>query len=810
MEYEAFISYSHADASAARWIQRTLERFRPPQSLIRELDLSGGRLRPVFRDEDELASSADLGDTLRTALKASRCLIVVCSPASATSRWVNEEVATFQALGRADRIICVVAGGDPLKPSTCFPERLRSSEPLAIDMREGGESRRVVRVRLLASVLDVGFDRLRQRDAQYRRHRLIKQIGVSAVAAIVVAGLSYQIAVAPPCQNASVRLAEVWNSPLQERIRQAFVATGLPYAEDTWERVVWRLDLYGGKWSAMHEETCAATLVRGEQSPELMDLRMACLDERRTEFSELARVFESADAALVEQAVDATGALRSLARCEDRMQLLSAYPLPDDPAQRKALMLLRNQLAQARALLAAGNLAGVAALTDGFLASAEGFDYAPAEAEALLLKAGVEASAGRRAEAKDLLYAAAAKAVLAREDELVARAWITLSGLLIDGEGDAEEALDVLGLAQSHITQLSAGHVLEARFHDARANALTVLGRYGQVVKDRRAAVEISRAGNDPAFPVYLERLAYTLSYVYEFDEAQAYSDEAIAISEATFGRSHPNYAETLIGAAEIATVHEKSEEALEFFRRALVILEAAYPPKHPRLAEVYNGLAWSLQESGQYELAIATAQDVLDLAMSFPSPRWRVVSRAYNAIGNTYISMGDYPRAVQSLEAGLDAARRSGEIPAIGTAFTNLGNTANRAGDYEAAERYCRDALEVDKGHLPADSPDLAFALSCIGEALLRSGNPQQALDVLERAHSLRDRIDFPAFSLAWTRWLYGRALFESDSDHALGVTYIGFARRTFREMGASRRSELADVERWLAEQGLLDTVGM
>ena len=94
----------------------------------------------------------------------------------------------------------------------------------------------------------------------------------------MIAGLSYQVAVAPPCQDASAQFDEVWNPPLQEQIRQAFVATGLSYAEDTWERVLRRLDVYGGKWSAMHEETCAATLIRGEQSPELMDLRMACLD----------------------------------------------------------------------------------------------------------------------------------------------------------------------------------------------------------------------------------------------------------------------------------------------------------------------------------------------------------------------------------------------------------------------------------------------------------------------------------------------------------------------------------------------------
>ena len=153
MEYEAFISYSHADERWAGWIHRTLEGFRIPKRLVEELELPANRFLPVFRDKDELASSADLSLTLRDALRASRNLIVVCSPSSAQSRWVNEEVASFQALGRGDRVFCVVVDGDPADPASCFPESLRAGEPLAIDLRDGGDGRRAVKLKLAASLL---------------------------------------------------------------------------------------------------------------------------------------------------------------------------------------------------------------------------------------------------------------------------------------------------------------------------------------------------------------------------------------------------------------------------------------------------------------------------------------------------------------------------------------------------------------------------------------------------------------------------------------------------------------------------------
>ena len=54
---------------------------------------------PIFRDRDELPSSADLGGASNEALRQSRYQIVICSPRAAASRWVNEEIRTFKRSG---------------------------------------------------------------------------------------------------------------------------------------------------------------------------------------------------------------------------------------------------------------------------------------------------------------------------------------------------------------------------------------------------------------------------------------------------------------------------------------------------------------------------------------------------------------------------------------------------------------------------------------------------------------------------------------------------------------------------------------
>ena len=105
--YKAFISYSHSDEAWARWLHRKLEHYRLPRSVRNGAQVGGGDLRPIFRDRDELASSGSLNAAILDALQRSDALIVICSPAAAKSRWVNQEISEFCRVQRADRVHAV-------------------------------------------------------------------------------------------------------------------------------------------------------------------------------------------------------------------------------------------------------------------------------------------------------------------------------------------------------------------------------------------------------------------------------------------------------------------------------------------------------------------------------------------------------------------------------------------------------------------------------------------------------------------------------------------------------------------------------
>lgn len=187
--YKAFISYSHRDRKVAEWLHRALETYRAPRALAS----AGASLRPIFRDRDELSASADLNQVIRDALDLSDALIVLCSPSSVASRWVEQEVALFLENGGLTRILCVITPDTPSATSLneVMPPSLRAAlpegvEPLAVDLRADADGKRLAKLKIAARLLGVSLDRLVQRDA---RRRLQVMTAFTTVAALVAVGM---------------------------------------------------------------------------------------------------------------------------------------------------------------------------------------------------------------------------------------------------------------------------------------------------------------------------------------------------------------------------------------------------------------------------------------------------------------------------------------------------------------------------------------------------------------------------------------------------------------------------------------------
>ncbi len=196
MRYWAFISYSSKDKKWGQWLHKRLESYPIPKEFqgteLFDGAVLGKNLRPIFRDRDELAGSAELGPAILKALEHSRYLIVLCSKNSAKSEWVNKEIEDFRELGGENHILALILDGDPNATSIpgvpdsdeCFPPALRYPlEPLAGDLRKDGDGKERGFLKVLAGISQIGFDTLYRRHERAARKRRTL-LGATAIALI--------------------------------------------------------------------------------------------------------------------------------------------------------------------------------------------------------------------------------------------------------------------------------------------------------------------------------------------------------------------------------------------------------------------------------------------------------------------------------------------------------------------------------------------------------------------------------------------------------------------------------------------------
>ncbi|MBR1658308.1 MAG: toll/interleukin-1 receptor domain-containing protein [Synergistaceae bacterium] len=209
-KYYAFISYSHKDMNIAKKLQKRLEKYHLPSDLLVSHPTLPKNLSPVFIDEFDLIPGGTLKEAIQKNLDRSNYLILIASPNSANSVYVNDEVEYFIKTGRADHIIPFIVDGVPHSkdPSReCFPPALlgmsRENELLGIDLQVHGARNtfskcvasmlnhipgmdigeydlRNAFIRLIATLLHLDVDDFIARDAKERKRKKIMLASMAA------------------------------------------------------------------------------------------------------------------------------------------------------------------------------------------------------------------------------------------------------------------------------------------------------------------------------------------------------------------------------------------------------------------------------------------------------------------------------------------------------------------------------------------------------------------------------------------------------------------------------------------------------
>ena len=421
--------------------------------------------------------------------------------------------------------------------------------------------------------------------------------GVTAVAVRRVSGSQAQM-----CRGGAERLAGIWEphgvpSARKDEIHRAFAATGRSYAEQAFTSVSGLLDQYTGRWLGMYAETCEATHLRGDQSAEVMDLRMGCLQERLVSVRALVDVFKAADGTVVENAVSAAGSLPQLDRCADVTLLRAVVKPPNDESTRRRVEELRGEVARLDALRDAGHCADARALADGLVNRIKQTAYLPLFADTLNSAALIGDECGSTTVDIQRFREAYTAGLAAHHDEAAARAAIILSGTLFDRLGQHETGRDWLEIARAMMARIGGHPRLESWLLTVEGAILSAEGdgKTAAELYEKAGAIIEKLLGKDhPDFLRLLGNKGTALLVARRYDESLAASTAALNGGARVLGPGHPLVAMWSNNLGEVLNALHRYAEAHAAFRRALEVWrESAADPSFRAYGLVGEGLAF-------------------------------------------------------------------------------------------------------------------------------------------------------------------------------------------------------------------------
>lgn len=643
-----------------------------------------------------------------------------------------------------------------------------------------------------------------------RRRRRWFAAGVT-IATIGLAGVGYHAwadAWGQRCSGAEQRLAGVWDETRRVEVESAFTAIGKAYADAASSKTVAALNAYAQDWATMHTEACEATAIRKEQSPEVMDLRMACLHRALVKLDAAVDVLADADSEVAQKAHVLTGSLRPLSRCADT-EALSAEVEPPPPEEAEVVESVRARLARARALNEAGRFAAAQQTIESAQADLATIQYGPVRTELALVTGSVLDNLGEYEASQAALEDAWQFAAQWGQWDALQKAatlWMFVVG---SRQQRVEHALQlrwmVRGLSQRD-PEAKAG------FRTSLANVLHTQGKYPEAETQHRAALALRIATLGPNHldvAVSRNNLANVLSDQGRHREAETEHRAALALRVGALGSDHPDVARSRNNLAIALYAQGKYAEAEVEHRAALALRIAALGPEHPDVASSRNNLAGIHYQQGQYEKAEAQYREAVAGWRAALGPDHPGVAESLSNLAMALAAQGKYAEAETHERTAVALLERAlgPEHPNVAMARSNLADSLAVQGKYPDAEVEYRAGLWGLENALGGDHPAVSMARHNFANFLRWRSRPSEALPLAEQAWTRRQRYDTPPGLRAETAFLLARILWivdGPDRDRARARMLAEDAQASYERADSPDDEGFAEVQEWLKEHRL------
>ena len=585
------------------------------------------------------------------------------------------------------------------------------------------------------------------RDPSRRRKRVAAWMaGVALAGAGVAAAVLWSRQGGPVCGTGDDRVATAWSPSERAKLEQAFVAAGRPNGGAVAEHVEQIVDRWTSAWKQGYVDACRATHERGEQSAQLLDLRMQCLTRRLATARATIDLMAAGGADAVDHGLDAALALPTVAPCADAVALTAAVAPPEGEAARAAVDLARKQLDLVAAQEKLGRYRQARAVADTALAAARATKYGPIIAEALYALGDVQSGQSEPAAADTLGEAMQIAAEAGDTATLIAAASGRMFELTQTARYAAARELGVI--ADALAKHAPPPPMTAVRLGNAEALLLVHVGepKAAQARYEQTLAFAQRELG-----PEHTETLSTLnqLGNLYKdegrYDDARKALEQVLAITERAAGKDHPGVASALNNLANVYRVEGKLPAAKQLYDRALAIRLAVLGPDHPDTGASYQNLCTYFSDAGDAAAALASCEHALAIFERAYGKDSALLVDTLNDLGTVLTAQGDNPGARAQYErarALLETAHGPDFIGLAGI-LNNLGVLAEDDRRFDDALALYQRALAITEKTYGPDHPDVADYLANIEVVYKRSGKLKEADEMSARVIALTTKID-------------------------------------------------------------------
>jgi eukaryotic-like serine/threonine-protein kinase len=437
-----------------------------------------------------------------------------------------------------------------------------------------------------------------------RRRWALALGGAAILVGLVAGGRQFVVDRRAVCGGGPEKLVGIWDLPQQglppparhEQIRRAFIQTGKSYAPDVFVTVSHALTTYAQHWADMHKDACEAT-IRGEQSAEVLDLRMSCLQDRLRGIRALTEVFAEANQEVVENAVSAANSVEPLDRCANVPLLRAVVMPPEDPIVRARVDELSRRLAALKARFDAGQWKDAAKEGPQLVSDAAATGYKPLIAETLAQEGAMLIRSNDSAAAEKTLTEAFWAADAARHDELRAAVAADLVYVVGSLQRRFDDGQRWARTSEAILERMGGHELLQAWLLNDLGTVFEAQGRQQAAVEAQQKGLALKERalGRDhPDVGISEGNLAVALQSLGRNAESLKHVDRAISLLEKGLGSGHPLLAVQLNNRGEVLNSLGRPREARSSFERARTIWEREVGPDNRFLAYALTGIGVS------------------------------------------------------------------------------------------------------------------------------------------------------------------------------------------------------------------------